>query len=90
MNKIKLIEKLMTKTKQPVTRADMERIVVGFMDEVKAAVAAGTLCSLLALGLSKLVNGPRGRLVILRLEQLCRVPRRRLLPLSLARLLRKL
>lgn len=41
MNKQELIEKLMTKTKTQITRADMNRIVVGFMDEVKNAVAAG-------------------------------------------------
>ena len=50
MNKIELIEKLMTKTKQPVTRADMERIVVGFMDEVKTAVAAGDIVQLVGFG----------------------------------------
>lgn len=41
MNKQELISKLMEKTKAPITHADAERIVVGFMDEVKASVAAG-------------------------------------------------
>lgn len=50
MNKEQLIEKLMTKTKQPVTHADMERIVKGFTDEVKAAVASGDSVSLVGFG----------------------------------------
>ena len=50
MNKQELIEKLMAKTKTPVTHADMERIVTGFMDEVKAAVAAGDTVSLVGFG----------------------------------------
>jgi len=50
MNREELIEKLMTKTKQPVTHADMGRIVAGFMDEVKAAVAEGDSVSLVGFG----------------------------------------
>ena len=50
MNKQELIEKLMTKTKATITHADMERIVNGFMDEVKKAVAAGESVSLVGFG----------------------------------------
>lgn len=50
MNKVELIEKLMTKTKATVTKADMDRIVTGFMDEVKAAVAAGDRVQLAGFG----------------------------------------
>lgn len=50
MNREELVEKLMTKTKQPVTHADMTRIVAGFMDEVKAAVAEGDSVSLVGFG----------------------------------------
>ena len=50
MNKQELIEKLMAKTKNPVTHADMERIVNGFMDEVKNSVAAGENVSLVGFG----------------------------------------
>ena len=50
MNKQQLIEKLMGKTKACVTHADMERIVNGFMDEVKKAVAAGDTVPLVGFG----------------------------------------
>lgn len=50
MNKQELIEKLMTKTKQPVSHADMERIVNGMMDEIKTAVAANDSVQLVGLG----------------------------------------
>ena len=50
MNKQELISKLMTKTKATITHADAERIVDGFMDEVKAAVAAGETVSLVGFG----------------------------------------
>lgn len=50
MNKEQLIEALMTKTKQPVTHADMERIVNGLVDEIKNAVAAGESVSLIGFG----------------------------------------
>lgn len=50
MNKQELIKKLMGKTKAPVTHADMERIVNGFMDEIKAAVASGDTVPLVGFG----------------------------------------
>lgn len=50
MNKEQLIEKLMTKTKAELTHADMERIVKGAMDEIKAAVAAGDSVQLVGFG----------------------------------------
>lgn len=50
MNKQELIEKLMTKTKQPVSHADMERIVNGMMDEIKTAVAANDSVQLVGFG----------------------------------------
>ena len=50
MNKIELVEKLMTKTKNPISKADTERIVAGFIDEVKAAVAAGDTVQLIGFG----------------------------------------
>ena len=50
MNREELIQKLMTKTKQSVTHADMSRIVAGFMDEVKTAVANGDSVSLIGFG----------------------------------------
>ena len=50
MNKQELIEKLMTKTKQPVSHADMERIVNGMIDEIKTAVAANDTVSLVGFG----------------------------------------
>lgn len=50
MNKQELITKLMGKTKATITHADMERIVNGFMDEVKAAVAAGDTVPLVGFG----------------------------------------
>lgn len=50
MNRIELIEKLMTKTKATITKADAERIVAGFMDEVKAAVASGESVQLVGFG----------------------------------------
>lgn len=50
MNKQELIEKLITKTKQPVSHADMERIVNGMMDEIKTAVAANDSVQLVSFG----------------------------------------
>ena len=50
MNRIELIEKLMTKTKAAISKADAERIVAGFMDEVKSAVAAGESVQLVGFG----------------------------------------
>ena len=50
MNKQELIEKLMDKPKAEITHADMERIVKGFMDEIKAAVAAGDSVQLVGFG----------------------------------------
>ena len=50
MNKQELIEKLMTKTKQPVTHADMERIVNGMLNEIKTCVAAGEPVQLVGFG----------------------------------------
>lgn len=50
MNKIELIEKLMTKTKNPISKADTERILVGLMEEIKEAVAAGDSVQLVGFG----------------------------------------
>lgn len=50
MNKQELISKLMTKTKAQITHADAERIVDGFMEEVKNAVAAGDSVQLVGFG----------------------------------------
>lgn len=50
MNRLELVEKLMTKTKATISKADAERIVAGFMDEVKAAVAAGETVQLVGFG----------------------------------------
>lgn len=50
MNRMELVEKLMTKTKSTITKADAERIVAGFMEEVKAAVAAGESVQLVGFG----------------------------------------
>lgn len=50
MNRIELVEKLMTKVKTPISKADTERIVAGFIDEVKAAVAAGESVQLVGFG----------------------------------------
>lgn len=50
MNRIELVEKLMTKTKTAISKADAERIVAGFMDEVKNAVAAGESVQLVGFG----------------------------------------
>ena len=50
MNRLELVEKLMTKTKAAISKADAERIVAGFMDEVKAAVAAGETVQLVGFG----------------------------------------
>ena len=50
MNREELIQKLMTKTKKPVSHADMCRIVHGFMDEIKTAVADGDSVSLIGFG----------------------------------------
>lgn len=50
MNKVELIEKLMTKTKNPITKADAERIVNGFMEEIKNALANGETVQLVGFG----------------------------------------
>lgn len=50
MNKQELISKLMEKTKNPVTHADMERIVNGVFEEIKDAVAAGEIVSFVGFG----------------------------------------
>ena len=50
MNRMELVEKLMTKVKTPITKADAERIVAGFIDEVKNAVAAGESVQLVGFG----------------------------------------
>lgn len=50
MNRQELVEKLMNKTKTPISKADAERIVAGFMEEVKAAVAAGESVQLVGFG----------------------------------------
>ncbi len=50
MNRLELIEKLMDKPKALVTHADMERIVNGFMEEIKNAVAAGDSVQLVGFG----------------------------------------
>lgn len=50
MNRQELVEKLMTKTKTAITKADAERIVAGFMEEVKNAVAAGETVQLVGFG----------------------------------------
>ena len=50
MNRIELVEKLMTKTKTAISKADAERIVAGFMEEVKNAVAAGESVQLVGFG----------------------------------------
>jgi len=50
MNKVELIEKLQYKTKTPIAKAEVERIVNGFMDEVKNAVANGDSVQLTGFG----------------------------------------
>lgn len=50
MNKQDLVEKMMTKTKAPLTKADAQRVVTGFIDEVVAAVAAGETVQLVGFG----------------------------------------
>ena len=50
MNRIELVEKLMTQTKTAISKADAERIVAGFMEEVKNAVAAGESVQLVGFG----------------------------------------
>lgn len=50
MNKMELIEKLQDKTKTVISKADIERIVIGFMDEIKNAVAAGESVQLIGFG----------------------------------------
>ena len=50
MNRMELVEKLMAKTKAPISKADAERIVAGFMEEVKNAVAAGETVQLVGFG----------------------------------------
>lgn len=50
MNKQELITALMTKVKNPITHADMERIVNGMMDTIKNEVAAGNSVQLAGFG----------------------------------------
>ena len=50
MNRMELVEKLITKVKTHITKADAERIVAGCMDEVKNAVAAGESVQLVGFG----------------------------------------
>lgn len=50
MNREQLVMKLMDKTKTPVSHADMERIVKGFMEEIIDAVSNGETVSLIGLG----------------------------------------
>lgn len=50
MNKQELILKLMEKTKQHVSHADMTRIVDGLMEEIRTAVASGDTVNLIGLG----------------------------------------
>lgn len=50
MNKQELVEKLMTKTKDAITKADADRIVTGFMNEIMDAVAAGDRVQLVGFG----------------------------------------
>ena len=50
MTRENLVMKLMEKTKNPVSHADMERIVKGFMEEIINAVANGETVSLIGLG----------------------------------------
>ena len=50
MNRQELIEKLSTKTRATLTHADVERLVNGFIEEVKNAVAAGDTVQLVGFG----------------------------------------
>ena len=50
MNKQELMEKLEGKTKQPITHADLERIVNGVFNEIKTAVANGDSVSIVGFG----------------------------------------
>ena len=50
MNKQELVEKMMTKTKVSLTKADAQRVVAGFINEVVAAVAAGETVQLVGFG----------------------------------------
>jgi len=56
MNRQELVEKLLTKTKREVTPTDMNRIVTGFIEEIRNAVAAGDTVQLIGLGTFKCVN----------------------------------
>ena len=56
MNKQELIEKLSTKTKATLSHADLERLVKGFMEEIRNAVAAGDTVQLIGLGTFKARN----------------------------------
>lgn len=53
MNKIELIEKMMTKTKEGLTKADAERVVNGFVEEIMSAVARGEFVQLVGFGTFK-------------------------------------
>ena len=50
MNKQELIEVLSTKTKATLTHADLERLVNGFTDAIKEAVARGESVQLIGFG----------------------------------------
>jgi len=50
MYKPELIEKIMTKTKAPMTKADAERVVNGFIEEIINAVANGESVQLTGFG----------------------------------------
>ena len=50
MNKQELIEKLLTKPKGEVSRADVERILSGAIEEIKNAVIVGDTVQLVGFG----------------------------------------
>ena len=50
MNKQDLMEKVAGKVKQPMTHADLERVVSGVFDEIKKAVAEGDTVTIVGFG----------------------------------------
>ena len=50
MNKMELVEKIMSKTKTELSHKDAERVVNGVFDEIKAAVAAGDSVQIVGFG----------------------------------------
>ena len=50
MNRMELIEKIMSKTKAEMTHKDAERVVNGVFEEIKAAVAAGDTVQIVGFG----------------------------------------